>query len=84
MAQVDLVPLKADQLGATQAVAVHEQDDGLIAVAMPAELAGGGHEALDFVGGQVAAPGASSSTRFAGRIYNFPVFGIWWAFERDV
>ena len=40
--EVDLVPAQGDRLGHAQAVAVHHQHQGLVAMAVSSELAGSG------------------------------------------
>ena len=54
LGQLDLLPLQVADLRRPQAMAVGDQDDGRIAMAVAAMLAGTVHQPLDLVLGEVA------------------------------
>jgi hypothetical protein len=69
--ELDLVPAERDELADAKPVTVGQEEEGAIAVSMPADFAGGGEELLDLVGSQVlssAAFGVRDAPRGEGRV----------------
>ena len=68
--ELDLVPAKRDELADAKAVSVGEEEEGTVAVSVPADLAGGREKLLDLVRRQMlssAARGVRDAPRGEGR-----------------
>jgi hypothetical protein len=79
--EVDLVPAQRHQLAHPKPVAVGDEDQGRISVAIPANSAGGLDELIDLLRRQVL-PGPPFSVSDSPRGSDFPVFESWPRFSK--